>query len=395
MIDPKQLMQALSVEELCRTAEEYFSAIVDPTPQMAKPFSSFIDGPVTLQMLGALLSGLHLGKTMRVLDFGAGTCWFSRQLTQLGCRTVSCDPSETALAIGRRLFAEYPIIGEPIAEPEFLRYDGRRIALPAGSVDRIVCVSAFHHVPNQAEVLAEFGRVLVDGGIAGFVEPGRYHSRSPQSQLEMRHATVLENDIILEEIFALAQPAGFTKLTCKLAADVELSLGDYTRLTGRRWNPLLDARLKHHLRRQLTERSVFFLYKGEPAPDSRGHTGLAHTIRPAGETTGAVAVGEELYLELAITNTGAARWLTENVRDIGVVKVGIHLLDGDGRLLDFDFARYRFDRPVAPGETVRKRIGVTLPEPGAYRLALDLVAEGICWFEVVGSSVVEVPVTVR
>jgi hypothetical protein len=37
-IDPRQLMETLSVEALCNTAEEYYKKISDPTPQMSKPF---------------------------------------------------------------------------------------------------------------------------------------------------------------------------------------------------------------------------------------------------------------------------------------------------------------------------------------------------------------------
>src|SRR5688500_13934204 len=76
MINPKDLIHSLSIEELCRTAEAYYKSIPDPTPQLAKPFSSLLEGPDQLQSMGLLLSGLRLGKTMSVLEFGAGTCWF-------------------------------------------------------------------------------------------------------------------------------------------------------------------------------------------------------------------------------------------------------------------------------------------------------------------------------
>ena len=111
MINPKDLIKTLSVEELCETAETYFKSIHDPTQQMGKPFSNLIESPEILQNMGHMLSGSYLGKTMTVLDFAAGTCWFSRFLNQLGCQTISCDASQTALEIGKRLFLAFPIVG--------------------------------------------------------------------------------------------------------------------------------------------------------------------------------------------------------------------------------------------------------------------------------------------
>lgn len=392
-INPKDLIQTLSIETLCATADAYYQTIVDPTPQMAKPFWSFLEGPLLLQHLGVVLSGLQISKTMTVLDFGAGTCWLSRYLSQLQCQTISCDPSAAALAIGKKLFAEHPIVGNYVAEPRFLQFDGHTIDLPDQSVDRIICFSAFHHIPNQAEVLAEFGRVLKDGGIAGFSEPGRFHSQHPQSQSEMRNFNVLENDMILEEIFALAQPCGFTDLTYRATANLELSLKQYLNLTQNRWNPFLELPMKKHLRQTALDQSIFFLHKGEMVLDSRSYVGLAHTIRlPHGRYT--LHAGEELTLDLTITNTGQSTWLVENIQEIGVVNIGTHLFDGQGELLNLDFSRHPFDRPTPPGAAVQKQIAIPFPEPGTYKLAVDLVAEGVCWFENVGAAPTEIDITV-
>ncbi|UCB45480.1 MAG: hypothetical protein JSV25_14930, partial [Spirochaetota bacterium] len=79
---------------------------------MSKPFSSTLEMPQLLYRMGLLLAGLRLGKSMVVLDFGAGSCWFSRFLNQLQCITISVDVSETALELGKKLFERLPIIGE-------------------------------------------------------------------------------------------------------------------------------------------------------------------------------------------------------------------------------------------------------------------------------------------
>lgn len=393
LIDPQTLIQTLSPEELCLTAEQYYQSITDPTPQMAQPFSSFFEGPLLLQNIGVLLSGLKLSKTMTVLDFGAGTCWLSRFLNQLQCQTISCDPSETALALGKRLFDEYPIVGSMVAEPRFLHFDGYTIDLPDNSVDRIISFSTFHHVPNQADILAEFGRILKDGGIAGFSEPGRHHSQHPQSQWEMRNYNVLENDIILEDILQMAREYGFTDMTCKVIANYDVPLKQYLGLSNNRWNLLLDGKLKRHVQNTITNQSIFFLHKGHYLPDSRGHAGLSHEIQ-LHETEYAVAKGEKFTVDLKIKNTGQAKWLSENITDVGVVKVGTHLYDHDDQLLELDFTRHLFDEPVEPGEILQQEISISIPDSGIFKLVIDLVSEGICWFEQIGASPQEVIVTV-
>jgi hypothetical protein len=69
------------------------------------------------------------------------------------------------------------------------------------------------------------------------------------------------------------------------------------------------------------------------------------------------------------------------------VNVGIHLKAPDGVLINHDFARLSISAErVRPGQTVE--ISGTLPHPGTddFVLELDLVAEGITWFELVGGN---------
>jgi SAM-dependent methyltransferase len=391
VIDPKEVMRRYSVEELRETAEEYYRAVTDPTPLMSKPFTFLHEAPEALQNLGLLLSGLHLGKTMTVLDFGAGTCWLSRFLIQLNCQAICCDASPAALAIGKRLFEELPLIGTAVYKPRFLPFNGRTIDLADASVDRIVCFDAFHHVPNPAEVIREFARVLKPGGIAGFSEPGRGHSQTPQSQYEMRNYRVLENDIDVNEIFAFAQPAGFTRLSLKAICDREMSLDEHNVLFGAGDQEPLKSDVWNETHNAMHNRAIFFLHKGPLRRDSRSHLGLAHGIELA-QTAYEVAAGELLRVSLSVTNTGDAHWLNTNSEIFGIVRVGTHVYDSGGRLISVDFSRHDLPVPVEPGQTVHMTIAVRLPGKGAYRLTLDLVAEGVTWFENVGSTPVDVTV---
>lgn len=384
-INPKDIIDRLTVEDLSLTADNYFSSISDVTPHMSKPFSSLIESPQILENMGLLLSGLQLGKTMKILEFGAGTCWFSRYLNQLQCQTISCDVSRTALEIGRRLFKEFPIVGVPISEPVFLHFDGHKIDLPDESVDRIICHDAFHHVPNQETVISELARVLRTGGVAGFSEPGRFHSQSPQSQYEMINYNVLENDIVPTEIFAIAKKYGFDDMRFKVLCDMEVSLSQFKSLTNRTQNRKLLRLVRNNIRSVMNNKTVFFLYKGKVVQDSRSHRGLSHSISVHNNNF-QIMVGEDLHLSMKISNTGTARWIIENINDIGIVKIGTHLYDEKDKLLNLDFSRHYFKSPIEPGETVDEIIVINFPDAGVYKLSIDLVSEGICWFENIGSK---------
>jgi len=388
-IKPADIIARHSVEELIAAADEYYRGMADPTALMSRPFAYLHEAPVMLQNLGALLAGLQLGKTMTVLEFGAGTCWLSRILAQLNCQPICCDASTAALDIGRRLFAEHPPIGPALFPPVFLPFDGRRIELADDSVDRIVCFDALHHVPNVDELMGELGRVLRKGGIAGFSEPGRDHSRSAQAQYEMRDHRVLENDIDLRAIFAAARDAGFTQLTARVANDLEVSLDHYQAIVERR-DPDVQRAIWNNTCDTMRSRTVFFLHKGETRRDSRSHVGLAHALSTT-RVDRRVAPGAPLSVDLRIANTGNAAWLSTNIHDYGVVRVGTHLYDRHAKLIAIDHSRHDLPHDVDPGQSIDLTIEVPLPADGDFVVGIDLVAEGVIWFEHVGSGTLMVP----
>jgi SAM-dependent methyltransferase len=391
LIDPKEVMRRYSVEELNETADEYYRVMQDPDLTLRKPFQSVNETPEMLENLGALLGGLHLGKAMTVLDFGAGTCWLSHLIAKLNCAVICCDPSSRALEIGRRFFEEHPPLAHELLPPRFLPFDGHALGLDDESVDRIICFDAFHHVPNQAEVLRELGRVLRPGGIAGFSEPGRYHSRAPQSQYDMRNHRVLENDIDLNEIFSLARSAGFTEVKVRTLNDLVISLEQYNALFKDSAASLeLRSAAWQRMHDTMLNRTVFFLHKGELRRDSRGHHGLAHRMTVDPERVSSPN-GEPVTLTFTITNTGTALWLTEGPGIFGLVRLACHLYDEQGALLNLDHFRCELPKAVEPGETVRMTVTVPVSERRPCSLAFDLVAEGVRWFEKEGSK----PVPVR
>lgn len=422
-IDVRRRISELSVEELNRTAEDFFARRAEWDSLLAKPFSEISEAPELLVCFAHVVRGLALLPDMTVLDFGAGTCWTSRFLSQLGVRVIALDVSPSALRLGRKLFRRHPLIGHK-PPPRFLLFDGQTINLPAESVDRVTCWESLHHVPNSAHVLREIGRVLKPGGIAGFSEPGPDHSKSQQSQQEMRTNRVIENDVDIHEIWRDAQAAGFTDLRLAVFTPeaMTVSLGRFDKFLS---DDDADHDFMVHVRTQLRERRLFFLYKGEPIvmPDSRRRVGLRAeltiTVKPS-----SIRVGDSIILSVSARNAGQSTWLpTPAARQpwwkkgpltrfgrlehmgadrvpprVGGVRLGIQLLDEGGKLLETDYFRYHLTpgegRAINPGEVVQFDVRVPLLAAGKYILHCDLVSEFVCWFADAGSQTVRIPVEV-
>ncbi|HEX8153055.1 MAG TPA: methyltransferase domain-containing protein, partial [Thermoanaerobaculia bacterium] len=388
-IDVRDMIATTSIEELNRTAEAYFSSLTDWEHHLAKPLSKAEETPPLLINLGVLLQGLELMPGQTVVDYGAGSGWLSRYLTQLGARMVLLDVSPTALDIARETYRRLPVVGER-PEPRFLVYDGHTIDLPDESVDRIVCFDAFHHAPNPGAVLREFGRILKPGGIAAFAEPGPHHSMTAQSQFEMRTYGVVENDVDVRAIWNDAQKYGFVDL--KLAAwhlpVFHVRLDEYEDLLA---GGETYARFAELNRTHLRNVRNFFLRKaGVESVDSRRADALRCTIDAE------LLSLEPLTVRATVTNSGAAVWLPPD-EPVGGVALGCHLYDADGRLLRFDHHWARLTeppRPILPSEIVT--VTFTLPplEPGTYELEFDCVAQKVAWFTQVGSATARIRVTV-
>jgi SAM-dependent methyltransferase len=395
LVDVRHLVASRSVEEHSRLAEEYFARLGDWTHHLAKPFGSFDETPQLLINFAVVLQGLELCPGMTVLEFGAGTCWASRILTQLGCSVIACDVSPTALRIGQELYARYPPAGDR-PEPKFLLFDGRHIDLPNGGVDRIICLDAFHHVPNPADVLSELGRVLTDGGIAGFAEPGPEHSKTAQSQYEMKTFGVVENDIDIQQVWRDAKRAGFTDLKLGIF-NVTPFYVDLVQFEDFLKGGKTNRRYAEATRAFMQNQRNFFLYKGEPkAKDSRYRQGLTALINVS-PTEVKVAAGEIIKLSATLTNTGASIWLPRSAV-LGAVHLGCHVYYGDGTVFRESYHWEPLtpdeDRTISPGETVAVEVNLPGLPSGRYVLEFDMVSNDVCWFAINGSQIARAGVEV-
>ncbi len=78
-----------------------------------------------------------------------------------------------------------------------------------------------------------------------------------------------------------------------------------------------------------------------------------------------------------------------------LVRLGAQLCAADGTLLNLDFARADLPGHLAPGASADITVRLpALPEPGRYQIKLDLVNEGVDWFERCGSETTVKPLWV-
>jgi SAM-dependent methyltransferase len=393
MIDVRRLIASTSIEELNRTAEAYFAGLTEWEHHLAKPFAKPEESASILMNVATLLHGLHLKEGDEVLEFGAGTGWLSRFLTQLGCRVTLLDVSPTALEIARELYRKQPPIGERPA-PRTLVFDGRRVDLPDASIDRVISFDAFHHTPNPDEVLHELARVLRPGGIAAFAEPGPRHSRTPLSQFEMRTYGVVENDVDIHAVWRTAQEAGFRELRLAVfhGPPFHLPLAEFDDFlaggdTCARW----AASTRDFIR---DVRNFFLVKAGEERIDSRSSLALACEIAAPPSVT--AREGERVTIDVTVTNSGAATWLPSD-NPSGGVALGTHFYDRAGKLIAFDVHWQPLTEPpreVVPGETLSVRISLPPQGAGQYVAELDCVAARVTWFAQAGSRPARVEVRV-
>lgn len=207
--------------------------------------------------------------------------------------------------------------------------------------------------------------------------------------MEMKAFNVIENDIRVEEIWTLAQACGFAdmKLSFAMPRQELVTLDDFNRILERRSAP--DEIVFSPTNAAIHQnRRVFFLYKSSSIEmDSRAAEGLQYTMQlvelsPHGKTA-------RLVLELK--NTGKAIWRPSG-GEPGSVNIGAHLRTLDGQLVNNDFTRLAIsDGRILPGQELRLTADLPLPDIASFELELDLVAEDVAWFELLGSKTLRLP----
>jgi len=142
--------------------------------------------------------------------------------------------------------------------------------------------------------------------------------------------------------------------------------------------------IRHNVVREMTNKRVFFLHKGDVAAglDSRSAKGLAAQI-----SLQARVEGNEVVVQGGITNVGSAAWLP-SMGPVGTVNIGVHMFGEEASFQVSDYARYALaGETTNPGQSRDVAFRIPCPErSGRFTFVIDLVAEGVSWFELRGTE---------
>ncbi|HEV8393591.1 MAG TPA: class I SAM-dependent methyltransferase [Vicinamibacterales bacterium] len=351
-----------------------------------------------------------------ILDLGAGAGWCSDLLGRLNRSSVAVDLSFDMLRAGR---------GRQGAPVRAVAGDMEALPFRTGTFDKAVCFSALHHVPDMSRAVGEISRVLAPDGVALFSEPGEGHDEAAVSAAAMRDFGVLEQEVIIETFIGDCRKAGFEDVRVKPLA---YTIPGFD-LTLDQWQSWMRVAESTRPRRALAKMGLaimeaFGFGKRGALFEDTFSISLVRTLRqvvrhhpiivaskrarPSGSdqavwraeialepSAPAAKPGATLAVVARITNRGTAIWSPSSLSGVGHVAVGVQLLDRDGRLLVRDHYRQPLPHVVRPGEAFGVTLACPAPsEPGAYQFKIDLVAEGVTWFEAAGSTAPALPVEV-
>lgn len=352
-----------------------------------------------------------------ILDLGAGAGWCSDLLGRLNRTSIAVDLSLDMLRAGR---------ARPGTPVRGVAGDMEALPFRTGTFDKALCFSALHHVPGMAGAVREIARVLAPDGVALFSEPGEGHGDAAVSAIATREFGVLEQEVLVETFIRDCRAAGFEDVRVKPLA---YTIPAYD-LTLDQWQSWTRLAASTRPRRALAKMGLAFMEafgfgkRGALFEDTfaislvrtlrqvvRHHPIIVASKRAAPVAPGGAEWRAEIALEpsacaatrgstvaiaATITNRGTATWHPASRSGVGHVAVGVQLLDREGRLLVRDHHRVALPHSVETGQTVAVMCTCPVPsEPGACRLKVDLVAEGVAWFEAAGSSAAVVPLDVR
>jgi hypothetical protein len=314
-------------------------------------------------------------------------------LAKIGATVVGIDIAPAALELAQQN-AERNLSKQELARISFRAYDGIRIPAEDGAFDFVLLFEAFHHLPNQLSLLREYHRVLSPHGILGFAEPGAGHSHQETSHSEMEKG-VLERDVHLEQLYRSALHVGFRDMEVFLPA---VSPNNFT-LTMRRLRWFMRGMSwlvgTNSLRTAILTGPIGMIRKGKYRITSLHPGSLIAQIKAQSGSLQAQS-GSTFEVTAEVTNVAETTWLQEGRNGKGNVLLGAHLLNNNREVLEQDFGRVALPRDLQTGEKAVLTLSLRAPAtPGSYVVRLDLVNEGICWFNERGSTVADLPLLVR
>jgi SAM-dependent methyltransferase len=349
-----------------------------------KPFSV----PPTYELRECLRTFVHivdrlgLGVRAQVLDVGCGPGWLSEYLARCGYSVTGIDVSEDMVAIARERIAA---IEEPIGDgiealAEFRAMPVRELPW-TDRFDAALLYDAMHHFDDEVETLRVIRRALVPGGrifIHEGVRPDPGSEGERELIAEMETYGTLESPFDPEYLVAVLEKAGFTQVTRFAAVDELLDLS-------------APEQGLERVRALVEYPPMNTIVAFNPVAAS----GTAEAFAGRIETRDGWRVSaddRELALRVSVANTGQSFWPAAlgSTAPYGVVTLAPYLRTGDGGRVELP--RHALPRSLSPGESVEMEVRISRASlSGRNEVEIDLVREGIAWFEDYGSPPLVVP----
>jgi SAM-dependent methyltransferase len=381
--------------------------------EAAKPFAypgadTLAHSTDLLHDFAVAMMALHPSPADLIVDLGSGGGWCSDLLRRLNRRAIAVDISLDMLRAGSSRSGIDAILA--------VAGDLESLPFRSGAFHKAMCLNALHHVPDLPRAIGEIARVLTDDGIAVFSEPGQGHATADVAVSAMREYGVLEQDIPFGPFAQHLHDAGFQDVRLKAVAyavpSVELTPEQWqrwSRIASRRrplraftklWQAALEVfglakttMLFEQSFERLMVRTLFGAMRDHPVvvaskrslvPGDRKDWAARITIDRLSQQ---VVRGGPIRGQISVQNVGRWSWRATSPLGLGHVAIGIQLLDERDGVINRDFRRVSLIEDTYAGGS--RSLDVEFPAPltpGNYRLKIDLVAEGLVWFEDVGSA---------
>jgi SAM-dependent methyltransferase len=320
---------------------------------------------------------LQLGLRAEVLDVGCGPGWLSELLARCGYSVTGIDISPDMVEIARDRIAALGEVGKGIeARAEFHAMPVRELPW-SGRFEAAILYDTMHHFDNETETLEVIRRSLVPGGqlfIHEGVLPAKGSAGEQSLIEEMTRYGTLESPFEPEYLEEVVERAGFVQVRRFVEVD---ELVDLSAARGR-------FRGLGALRRRRFQPEYNVVHARNPAPDGAGE---AYAARLEARSSWRPE-GEQLLLEVEVTNAGTAYWSPAQWYPFprGSVTLGPYLAGAQGER-EVELGRIALPRPLAPGDSTT--IELRVPKEAARghdAIGLDLVREGMFWFADTGSA---------
>ena len=380
------------IQQINQSSAKYYEDASRSDFWKNKPFSDAKWAPWFLWRFGLLLSALRIRPGDKVLDFGCGTGWTSIMLAQMGAEVRGLDVSEAALNLGRENAVRL-LSSEQQARIRFEVFHENSIPAEDGFFDYVFVFEAIHHLPNPRAILREFSRVLNEYGYFGFAEPGIGHSAT-HSSIEEAALGILEEDLDLERLYRTGIESGFKELEILIPA-LSPDMLTLPMKRARRFLRGLSWLVPADFMRTAILRGPIGVFRKTEHPITSLHPKTHAAVIRSSQKRVSVVAGSPFAIHAEIQNPTDTVWLKKSRHGRGYVRLGAHLINAGGHVEEFDFGRADLLRDMTQEQSEKITLNLTAPpNPGDYTVRLDLVNEGICWFESEGSQTLDVPLLV-